>query len=101
MIDVQKTIGLIIEHADAFEYTAKKRASTTPNPYNKEMHTQLAVAVAAEDVEELERIVRDNQYTPGFISLCWCLNMHSTISSVEHEKVLIAIGEKVLVEEDC
>ncbi len=87
-------IDAIKRNADAFEYTAQRRASTTPCFQNKCRHTGLSIAINRKDWKRVQAIVELPSYQVAFKRLVWCLNMHSSIDSDEHSKILKIIGEQ-------
>lgn len=69
------------------------RASTTPDFQNKCSHTGLSIAIESGDWKRVEAIINVPRYQSAFKRLVWCLNMHSSIDSDEHSKILKMIGE--------
>lgn len=85
---MSELIEAIKRNADAFSYTAERRALTTPDIQNKHSHQGLSIAIKSENWERVEAIINVPRYQHAFKRLVWCLNMHSSIDSGEHGKIL-------------
>lgn len=68
-------LEMIKRYPKRFEYTALRRANTTPSEYNRTSHIKLASAIEKEEWGTVLDVISDKQYSSALSNLICCLNM--------------------------